>query len=417
MAESIFTEISVDSALENYLKETSLIELQSEIINVEDSLSRILYDDIIVKNDMPVFNKALIDGYAVNSKDIAEAEAHHFINLKIIGEANVGDTNTFSVSEKEAVRISKGAIMPKNTDSVIRPEDTLTSGKTVKVMVNAITGSHVAKKAEDARAGDIFILKQRKIRPQDIGGIIGLGYRQVKVFKTPVVTIIPTGNELVSIDIEPDSTQIISSNSYVLKGYIEQLGSTGKIAGIVKDDLNLVKKAVIKALEVSDMVIVSGGCSTGMKDYTLKAVQEIEGSRILAHSVSMNPGGHILLAIVNGKPVIGLPGHPVSNMTSFHVFVKPILRKLSGDPRSFWQIIKDTPSLKAILSKNLKSPEGKEDYVRVRLKDVDNEKIYAYPFTGRSSFLSTMVKSHGIVKIPADCTALYEGDVVNVLLF
>jgi len=417
MTESLFLEQPVELVLENYLKESSQFILESETINVEDSLARILYEDISVKYDLPALDKALIDGYAVNSKDIAEADINTPVTLKLIGEANVGDTNTFTVSGKEAVKVSKGALMPENTNSVIMPEDTLTEGKKIKVFASVVTGCQVAKKAEDSKAGDVFILKQRKIRPQDIGGIIGLGYRQIKVFKKPVISIIPTGNELVPIDIEPEPTQITSSNSYVLKGFVEQLGGIGKIASIVKDNLNLVKKAVLKALEVSDMVIISGGCSTGTKDYTLKALQEIEGSKILAHSVAMKPGGHVLLAIVNGKPVIGLPGHPVSSLTSFHVFAKPVLRKLSGDPRSFWQIAKDTPSIEAILTKNIKSPEGKEDYVRVRLKELGDGKTSAYPFTGRSSFLSTLVKSHGIIKICADCTALYEGDVVDVLLF
>lgn len=417
MTESLFIEQPVELALENFLNENSQMEFESEIINIEDSLSRILYEDILVKNDLPSVDKAIVDGYAVNSNDIAEADSDNPIILKIIGEANVGDASSFIVSKNEAVRISKGTVMPENTDAVVMPEDTLTEDDTVKVFTNVITGFQVAKKAEDVKAGDVFILKQRKIRPQDIGGIIGLGYRQIKVFKTPVVAIIPTGNELVPIDIEPDATQIIASNSYVLRGFIEQLGGIGKIASIVNDDLNLVKNAILKALEVSNMVIVSGGCSTGTKDYTLRAIQDIEGSKILAHSVAMKPGGHVLLAMVNGKPVIGLPGHPVSSMTSFHVFVKPVLRKLSGDPRSFWQITKDTPTIQAILTKNIQSPEGKEDYVRVRLKELDDGKTSAYPFTGRSSFISTLVKSHGIIKICADCTALYEGDVVDVLLF
>lgn len=417
MFEAIYSDQPVDLALENYLKAVSQVELDSEIINIEDSLSRILYEDIIIKNDLPSVDKALIDGYAVNSRDIAEADANNPVTLKIIGEANLGDPNIFTVSENETVKVSKGAVMPENTDAVVMPEDTLTKGKKVQVFTNVITGFQVAKKAEDVRAGDIFILKQRKIRPQDIGGIIGLGYRQIKVFKKPAITIIPTGDELVSIDTEPEASQIISSNPYVLKGFVDQLGGLGKIAAIAMDDLKQIQKAVLKALEISDMVIVSGGCSTGTKDYTLKAIKGINGAEIIAHSVAMKPGGHLLLATVNGKPVIGLPGHPVSSLTSFHVFVKPVLRKLSGDPRSFWQITKDTPTIEAILTKNIKSPEGKEDYVRVRLKELDGNKISAYPFTGRSSFLSTLVKSHGIIKIPADCTALYEGDVVDVMLF
>jgi molybdopterin molybdotransferase len=411
------TEKTVEEVLECFLKENSTLELQSEIINVEESLSRILYDDIYVKLDQPAGDKALIDGYAVIAKDVAQADADHPISLKVIGESDTGILNAFSITSGEAVKISKGALMPINADAVIMPEDTLTKGDIVKIYSSAVSGFQVAKKGDDLKEGEVFILKQRKIRPQDIGGIIGAGYRQIKVFKKPVATIIPTGSELVPIDIEPEATQIIASNSYMLQAFVEQLGGVGKITGIVNDDLKLVKKAILKALEVSDMIIVSGGSALGSKDYTLKAIEEIEGSKIIAHSVAMKPGGHVLLAIVNGKPVIGLPGHPVSSMTCFNVFVKPVLRKLCGDPRSFWQITKDTPSLKAILSKKIVSPEGKDDFVRVRLKELGDGRVSAYPFTGRSSFLSTLVRSHGIIQLPADCTALYEGDVVDVLLF
>ena len=417
MPEKFIPEVSVNTALFNYLKEVSKIEPGSEIINVEDSLSRILYDDIVVKYDLPAHDKALIDGYAVNAKDIADADINNPVILKLIGEIDTEDDNDFAISKNETVLISKGALIPKNADAVVMPENTAIEKNKVKIFANAVSGQHIARQGEDVREGDVLILKQRKIRPQDIGGMIGLGYRQIKVFKKPAVTIIPTGSELVELDVEPVKTQIIASNGFVLKGFIDQLGGTVKIAGIIKDNLSVVKKTILKALEVSDMVIVSGGSAVGTKDYTLKALQSIEGSEIIAHNIAMRPGGYALLAMVKGKPVIGLPGHPVSNFTSFHVFVKPVLRKISGDPRSFWQIAKDTPKLEATLSKKITSPIGKEDYVRVRLKETEGGKISAYPFTGRSSFISTLVRSHGIIRIPADCLALYEGDVVEVFLF
>lgn len=417
MPEPTINDISVNTALFNFLKEVSQIELSSEIIKVEDSLSRILYEDIIVKNDLPAHDKALVDGYAVRATDISQADVNTPIELKVIGETDAESEKNFVIGENEAVKVSKGALIPENADAVVTPEDTLTQKNTLKVIASVASGCYIAKKGEDVRMGDIFILKQRKIRPQDIGGIIGLGYKQIKVFKKPMVAIIPSGNELVPIEAEPAKTQIIASNAYVLKGFVEQLGGVGRIDGIVKDSLSYIKKAIVKALKVSDMVLISGGSGAGATDFNLKAIQSIEGSQIIAHEVAMKPGGYVLLAMVNGKPVIGLPGHPVSSLTSFHVFVKPVLRKISGDPRSFWQITKDTPKLEATLTKRITSPKGKEDYVRVRLKELEDGRISAYPFTGRSSFLSTLVKSHGIIKIPADCPALYEGDVVEVFLF
>ncbi len=410
-------EHSVETALNSYLEEISDTELLSENVNIEEALSRILYEDIIVKKDHPPFDRALTDGYALKSGDISYATEASPVILRIIGEVNVGSKEKLSISPKEAVKISKGAFLPENADAVLLPEDVEPEKDYIKTVKSVVPENYVTRQGEDLKTGEVFIRKNRKLRPQDIGGIIGIGCRQVKVYKKPVVTIIPTGNELVPLDVEPDYHQIIASNGYVLKGFVEQIGGIGTTSTIVRDDLNRVKSAISKALEVSDMVLVSGGSSTGSKDNTLKAVESLENSKIIAHGVSMKPGGHVLLATVGGKPVIGLPGHPVSNMTCFNVFGKPVLRKLAGTPRSFWQERKETIKLDAFLAKNIKSPEGKEDYVRVRLFEEEDKKILAYPYTGKSSFLSTLVKSHGVIRIPAECIALYEGDRVEVMLF
>lgn len=413
----INTSCTVDNAISTYLEAISDTELEYENINIEDSLSRILYEDIVVKTDQPPIDRALVDGYAINSVDVAYASKKSPVILQVAGEINIGSEEKLIISAKQAFKISKGAFLPENTDAVIPPEEVEVEGETIKVTGGIVPECCIAKRGEDLTSGEIFIRKNRKLRPQDIGGIIGIGYRQVKVYKKPVVTIIPTGNELVPIDVEPDCHQIIASNGYVLKGFIEETGGIGRISAIVKDDLSQVKSAISKALEISDMVLVSGGSSIGTRDYTLRAIESIEGSKIIAHGVSMRPGGHVLLAMVGNKPVIGLPGHAVSNMTCFNVFGRPVLRKLAGTPRSFWQERKDTIKLDAFLAKNINSPEGKEDYVRVRLIEKEDGKILAHPYTGKSSFLSTLVKSHGVIKIPAECTGLYEGDRVEVMLF
>ncbi len=406
---------TVDSALEDYLNVFPEENLKSEYVDVEDSLSRILYEDILIKKDYPPLDRAIIDGYALKSSDISHTSAIKPVKLQLISDTT-GEARSV-LGEKQAIKISKGDFLPANADTVIPSLDGTEENGFVKILKSSSPGNCIAGRGEDLRSGEIFIRKNRKLRPQDIGGILGIGYRQVKVFKKPVVTIIPTGNELVPIDVEPGIDQIISSNGYVLKGFVEQLGAIARISAIVRDDLNQVKNAISKALEVSDMVLVSGGCSSGDRDYTLKAIKELKDAKMIAHEVAMRPGSQILLAIVDNKPVIGLPGHPVSSMTSFHVFGKPVLRKLAGTPRSFWQDKKDTIKLDAFLAKKIASPEGKEDYVRVRLLENEEGKITAYPYTGKSSFLSTLVKSHGIIKIPAECTGLYEGDRVEVLLF
>jgi molybdopterin molybdotransferase len=165
------------------------------------------------------------------------------------------------------------------------------------------------------------------------------------------------------------------------------------------------------------MVLISGGSSIGSKDYTLEAIKGIKNFKIIAQGIAMRPGKQTLLAIIDGKPVIGLPGHPVSSVTAFHVFVRPVIKHITGNPRSFWQEKKGTVKIDAILAKDVESMQDMADYVRVRLKLLDNGKITAYPYAGKSSFISTLVKAHGIIKLVPDCTKLYEGDRVEVVLF
>lgn len=408
---------TVETTLQAYLEAIPDDCLEYEVINIEDALSRILYEDIFAKADLPPFDRAIVDGYAIKASDIAYATQTSPVSLKLAGEINIAAKERINLKSKETIKISKGDFLPINTNAVIPAEETKCIGNSVQFFQGVIPDSHVANQGEDLRANELFIRKKRKLRPQDIGGIIGIGHRQVKVYKKPDVTIIPTGAELVPIDVEPDEYQIIASNGYVLKGLIEQSGGNAKICNIVKDDLTKLKACISKAINESDMVLISGGSSHGSGDHTHKAIESFKNSKIISHGVSMRPGGHVLLAMVNNKPVIGLPGHTVSNMTTFYVFGKPVLRKLAGTPRSFWQERKDTIKLDAMLAKNVSSPEGKDDYVKVRLLEEEDGKIKAFPYTGKSSFLSTLVKSHGFIKIPADCTGLYEGDYVEVTIF
>ncbi|EKE02960.1 MAG: hypothetical protein ACD_20C00301G0006 [uncultured bacterium] len=407
----------VETVLKRYMDELGDTTVDFEEINVEESLSRILYDDIVAQFDLPTFNRSLVDGYAVNSRGIALADTDSPVILEVMGESQAGIPTQLAITKNQAVKISTGSLLPENADSVVLAECAQLEDNKVKIFKSVLMGENIVQKGEDINAGQMFIRKKRKIRPQDIGGIIGLGYKKIRVYKKPVISVIPTGSELVSIDETPEPGQLIETNSHVLKGLIKQLGGTSIIKPIIKDSLDLLKKSIIDSLKDSDVVIISGGSAFGTKDYTLNAIQSIPNSKIIAHGTAMRPAKHTLLAFIDGKPVIGLPGHPVSSGTSFHTFVKPILIQLAGNPRSFWQERKDNVKLDAILAKDVESPKGVEDYIRVRLVLLDNGKITAYPYAGKSSFLSTLVKAHGTIKLTPDCTKLYAGDRVQVTLF
>ncbi len=409
---------SVSDALNKLTDEISHKITETETVKVEDCLFRILSEDITAKHNLPLCSTALIDGYAVNSRDIALADTESPVSLKIIKETAEADKcPACKISSGETLKISTGCPLPENADAVVMPEDASVEKGKLKIFKSVLSGENIAKQGEDILKDEVFIIKGRKIRPQDLGGIMGLGYKEVNVYKKPVVGIIPTGDELVSYPEEAECGSLIETNSWVLKGLVDEAGGQPKVYPIVKDNLPKIKAALKKALKETDIVLILGGSSIGSKDFTLKAIEETENSRLIANGIAMRPGRQTLISIINDKAVLGLPGHPVSCLTSFLVFVKPVLIHMTGNHRSFWQDIKDNVKVNAVLSKDVESPKNREDYVRVRLKKLPNGRISAYPYAGKSSLLSTMVKAHGIIKLGVDCSRLYEGDRVEVILF
>ncbi|MEI7474666.1 MAG: gephyrin-like molybdotransferase Glp [bacterium] len=407
----------IEPVLKSFLSEIKRDNTDFELIKTENALDRILFTEIKALQDLPLFDRALIDGYAVNSLSVSMADENTPIELEIIDDIDIGDEHVIKLCSNQAVKISTGAMIPQNADIVIPPDFTYTEKNKVKIYKSYVSGENIAKRGDDIAEGEVFIAKNRKIRPQDIGGILGIGIKEIKVYKKPIVSIIPTGNELISITEEIRPGQVHETNSFVLKGLIEQLGGIAKICPIIKDNPKLIEEGILNIIKTSDMIIISGGSSVGTKDCTVKAISNIKNSKITAHGIAIRPGKHTLLSFVEDKPVICLPGNPVACANSFLVFAKPALLDLAGIENSFWQDKKENIKISAFLLKDVESPIGREDYIRVRLRKGINGKITAYPFAGKFSFLSTLVKAHGVIKIPYDCTKLYEGDMVEVTLF
>ncbi len=408
---------SVDIALNKFLNELGDKKLESEEICVSDSLGRILYDDIVAQFDLPTHDLAQTDGYAINSGDVALADDGNPVCIEIVEDTHITNNKIIKLEKNQGIKISSGTLLPQNTNAVVSPEFTSVEGKCIRVFKSIISGENVYKKGDDIKQGNIFIRKQRKVRPLDIGGMINLGFKKVKVFKKPVISVQPVGDELLNINEKLEPGKIYETNSYVLRGLVKQLGGISEIMPIIKDNPDMIKKSIEKAVKTSDVVIISGGSSIGADDFTYEVIKDFKNSRMISNDIAMRPGKHTLLAYIEEKPVIGLSGHPAANVTAFLVFIKSLIVQLAGNPRSFWQEHKDNVRLDAVLEKDVESPLDTDDYIRVRLKKQDNGRITAYPYAGKPSSLSTLVKAHGYVKLPADCTKLYEGDRVEVLLF
>jgi molybdopterin molybdotransferase len=271
---------------------------------------------------------------------------------------------------------------------------------------------NVIQIGEDVRAGEAVLYKGHLIRPQDIGLMAGIGKTEVFVFLRPRVAIISSGDEIVPIENILSPGEIRDINRYTIVSMVKEIGGIPLFLGIAKDRFNDLKEKIEVGLRESDMVVITGGSSVGTLDLTGEVLQTFPGTEILAHGISIRPGKPTLLADIDGKPFLGLPGHPVSTMVIFHFFGKPIIKILSGLSREvIWHQIK----VKARVSRNIPSVPGREDYVRVKLEEKDGT-FWAYPVFGKSGAISNLVHANGLIRIGINEEGLEEGEEAEVTL-
>jgi molybdopterin molybdotransferase len=270
-------------------------------------------------------------------------------------------------------------------------------------------GQHLIGRAEDVRAGEPLLPEGHRLRPPDIGALMGLGILEVAVHALPRVGILSTGDEVVAPEETPPPGKIRDMNSYALAAFVRRLGAIPVRYGIIRDDLPTLAAAARRALAECDVLILNGGSSVGVKDHVAPAIATLGAPGVLVHGVNIRPGKPTVLAVCDGKPVFGLPGQPVSVLNTFELFVAPVLRRLLRVPD-------DTRVMRARLAAAVTSADGREDHVRVALDRRDGE-WWATPIPGVSAMISTMVRASGITVIGAGLPGLREGDEVEVRLF
>ena len=352
---------------ELYKKMDHFKPLSFEKVVIEDSLHRILYEDVISPINLPEFQRSTVDGFALKAKDTYGASEKNPAILRVTAEIPMGQVSDIEVHEGEAVKVATGGMVLKGADAVQMVEYTeCIDSYTLHVFKTISPLENVIQVGEDVKAGESVLHKGHLIRPQDLGLMAGIGKTDVFVFLRPRVGIISSGDEIVPIGIVPSPGQIRDINRYTIVSMVKEAGGIPLFLGIVKDRFNDLKEKIELGLRESDIVVITGGSSVGTLDLTREVLQVFPGTEILAHGVSIRPGKPTLLADINGKPFLGLPGHPVSAIVIFHFFGKPILKILSGLSREvIWHQIK----VKARASRNIPSVSGREDYVRVKLEE------------------------------------------------
>ena len=388
--------------------------MDEEIISMEDALGRVLSTDLTAPEDLPDFFKSTMDGYAVQTRNTFGATESLPALLEITGEISMGESEKIQVNSGQAVKIPTGGMLPVGADGVVMveycsllDENTLEVSRAISPLENTI------QPGDDFKRGAVILPAGKRLRPQDMGVLAGLGFSQVPVFQRPKVAILSTGDEMVPVSQNPRPGQVRDINRYTLGALCRNMGADPVHMGICADHFEPLREMVDDALRAADTVWISGGSSVGTRDFTLRVFETLPDFELQVHGISISPGKPTIIGRSGAKPVIGLPGHPASALVVAEIFMTKMLRTLSGamDAGTGIHTVK-----RAVLKQNIPSSGGREDYVRIKLVH-DGERLTAIPIFGKSGLISTLVEADGLARIDMNTEGLYEGDEIDVMLF
>ena len=306
----------------------------TERVSLRHAHRRVLARDVVAAEDLPEFDKATVDGYAVRAADTADASERRPASLTIVGEVQMGSPPPFAVGAGEAARIPTGGMVPRGADAIIMLEQVEAHGATaIQATRRVAPGENVLRRAEDVKRGEVVLRRGARLRPQDVGLLAGIGVVDVEVYLRPRVAVLATGDEIIPPDRRPGPGEVRDINTYTLSARVEQEGGVPEVYGIIPDDREVLLRTLRSARAAADLVLVSGGSSVGAKDAVAWAINTMGTPGVVVHGVSIKPGKPTILGLVDGTPIIGLPGHTVSGLVIFDVFVRDLLPGSPGGRR------------------------------------------------------------------------------------
>ena len=391
--------------------------VEVEEVPSEQALGRVTARAITAPHSLPSFRRSSMDGYAVRAEDTFGASESLPAFLQVVGEVPMGRAATVELEPGEAELVHTGGMIPASADAVVQVEHTQQMGELtdfpyeIEVFRAVGVGQNVLQVGEDVEDGSEILPAGHLIRPQDIGGLLGLGITRVAVARRPRVAVLATGDEVVPVERTPGPGQIRDINSYTVGAQIRQAGGIPVMGGIVPDNMETLQRRAADALAEADMLVMSAGSSVSIRDVTVDVIDGLGQPGVLVHGVATRPGKPTIVGVVDNKPVIGLPGNPVSAMVQFDMFGTPAIYHLQG--------LRERPrrsTLWARLAQNLASESGREDYVPARLED-GPEGLRAVPVFGKSNLIYTLVHADGLIKIPLNSGGIEAGEWVEVRLF
>ncbi len=398
--------IAVEEALKTIL--TGCHPLGLEKVDILNARGRVIGEDIVAPHPIPADANSAKDGYAVRACDTKDVKAGKPLKLKVIETIAAGSVPRKTVKAGQSARIMTGALIPKGADAVVRREDTVESGKTVLIKVAASPGLEVRFPGEDVKKGERVITAGSVLRPGHIGMLALLGKALVNVYQKPRVAILATGDELVDIEVNPPAGKVVNSNSYALAAQVLDCGGIPIILGIGRDK----KKELVEKFQVarrSDVILSSGGVSVGDFDF-VKDVMGDMGNAMHFWQVAMRPGKPLAYGAIDGIPLFGLPGNPVSVMVSFEQFVRPFLLKMQGHTRIFRHMFT------AISGQDIKKSPGIKHFIRAVVQKEKGRYVARTTGEQGSGILKSMVTANAFIVLDENVSSVNKGEKVVLQL-
>jgi molybdopterin molybdotransferase len=410
----LFTVIPPAQAFAELASRLAALEGVEDVV-VESALGRVTAAPVVAGESLPAFPRSTMDGYAVRAADTFGASDAAPAYLRMTGEVRMGTVARETVLRESAIRVHTGAMLPPGADAVVIVEDTNLRGDELEVLRAVAPGDSVVALGEDVREGDTVFAAGHRLRPQDLGALHALGITRVKARRKPVVAVLSSGDEVVAPGVTPPLGAVRDVNGITVAATIERAGGIAIAHGIVPDDEDFLEKNARSALAGADMLVLSAGSSVSAHDITARAVARLGSPGILVHGIAFKPGKPTILALCDGKPVIGLPGNPMSALVVAWRMVRPLIGVLLGVAVPSDGLGEET-ALEARLTASVSSRPGREDYVPATLRRGADGVMEATPVFGKSTLIFALVRSDGLIEIPLDRAGLAAGSMVRVVI-
>ena len=404
-----------DEAERRFRAALDLAPLGCERVPLDAALGRVLSADVVSPVDVPSFDRANVDGFAVAAEDTFGASEEVPRLVRLGGEEiHTGVVPATVIRRGEALSIATGGMIPRGADAVVMVEHADVGDGELRIARAVTAGSGVSFAGTDITAGETVLRRGQMLTSRDTGVLAAIGVAEVDVWRKPIVAILSTGDEIIPPGEAMQPARVYDSNGQVLADAVRELGGEPSRLGITSDDPGALRERLRQALDFADVVLLSGGTSKGAGDVSYRVVAELSDPGIVAHGVALKPGKPICLAATRGRPVVVLPGFPTSAIFTFHEFVAPVLRLLAG------RSSEDRAGVRARLAVKVNSEIGRTEYLLVGLvhtpEEEDGVSLLAYPMGQGSGSVTTFSRADGFATIGRHEEIVESGTVIDVQL-